>query len=41
MVGGGGDLQVVLCNSVNADLVVGTLKGGGDTQTLPAVFEFV
>ena len=36
-----GDLQMVLFHSVNADCVVRTLRGGGNTQTIPAVIEFL
>ena len=41
ILGGGGDIQMVLCHSVNAGCVVGTLRGGGDTQTLPVVTEII
>ena len=37
----GGDLQIVLCHSVNACWMVGIPWGGGDTQTLPCAKEFV
>ena len=30
---------MLLCHSMNADWVVGTLKGGGGTQTLPGVIK--
>ena len=36
-----GDLQMVLFHSVNADCVVRTLRGSGDTQTISAVIEFL
>ena len=39
--GGDGDLRMVFCYSASAVGVVITLIGGGDTQTLPAVIEFV
>ena len=32
---------MVLCPSLNAGWVVGTFRGGGDTQILPAVIKFV
>ena len=41
MLGGGFDLQMLFCHSLTAGWVVGTLRGGGDTQTLPAVIERV
>ena len=37
----GRDLWMVLCHSINAGWVVGTLRGGGDTQTIPAVIKFI
>ena len=30
---------MVLCHSMNGDGVVGKLRGGGDTQALPAVIK--
>ena len=41
MLRGGGDLWMVLCYSTNTVWMVGTLTGGMDTQTLPAVIKFV
>ena len=41
ILGGGRDLQMVLCHSMNAGWGVGKLRGGGDTQTLPAVIKFI
>ena len=38
---GSRDLWIVLCHSMNAGSVVGIPWGGGDTQTLPYVKEFV
>ena len=37
--GGGGDLRMLFCHSVNAVCMVGTLRDGGDTQTLPVAIE--
>ena len=37
----GGDIRKVLCYSMNASWVVGTPRGDGDTQTLPAVNELI
>ena len=34
ILGGGGDLRMVLCHSMNAGSVVGIPWGGGDTRTL-------
>ena len=39
--GGGGDLEMILCHSMNADSMVGIPCGGRDTQTLPCAKEFV
>ena len=36
-----GDLRIVLCNSVNLGLMVGTLRGDGDSETLPAVIKLI
>ena len=41
IMGGDGDLRMVFCYSASVVGVVITLIGGGDTQTLPAVIEFV
>ena len=41
ILGGGRDLSMVRCISMNAGSVVGILRGGGDTQTIPAVIGFV
>ena len=42
IMGGDGDLRIVFCYSASGAVgVVITLIGGGDTQTLPAVIEFV
>ena len=30
---------MIFCHSMSVDLVVGTLRGGGDTQTLAFVIE--
>ena len=38
--GGGGHLWMILCHSINAGWVVWTLRGSGDTQTLPAIIKF-
>ena len=38
--GGDGDLQMVLCHSINEASVVGLPSSGGDTQTLPHAEEF-
>ena len=47
ILGGGGDLWMALCHSINVVWVVGhskvvrTLRSGGDTQTLPVVIRCV
>ena len=38
---GGGALWMVLCHFTNADWVVGALKDGGNTETLPALIKFI
>ena len=35
------DLQVVLCHSMNAGCVAGTIRGDRDTQTISAVIKFI
>ena len=32
---------MLLCHSMDEGSVVGTLRGGGDTQTITAVIEFI
>ena len=41
MLGGGGGLPMVLSHLMNAGSVVGALRGGRGTHTLPAVIELV
>ena len=41
ILGGGGDIQMVLCHSINAGWVVGIPWGGVDTQTPPCEKESV
>ena len=41
ILGGGGNLWMVLCHSMNADSVVWIPWGGGDTQTIPYAKAFV
>ena len=38
---GGVDLQMILCHSLNAVLLVGTIMGGRDTRIPPVVIEFM
>ena len=38
--GGGRDLQMVLCHSMNTGSVMGIPYSGGDTQTLPYAKQF-
>ena len=41
MLGGGGGLPMVLSHLMNVGSVVGALRGGRGTHTLPAVIELV
>ena len=38
---GGGDLQMILCQSVSAVCIFNTLIGGGDTQTLTTTIKCI
>ena len=41
ILGGGGDLQMVLCHFINAGRVVGTLRNDGNTQTVPVKIKLI
>ena len=39
LLGGGGDLRMILCHSMNTGSVMAIPWGGGDTQTLPTLYK--